>query len=77
MTDFSIIKIIVHRFHLYENECYTFMGYIIIIFHDLMVHIGFISNFKCKVLEWGNSEMTMKEPGKFLAKPDLAKRNIQ
>ena len=42
-----------------------------------MVHIGFISNFKCKVLEWGNSEMTMKEPGKFLAKPDLAKRNIQ
>ena len=62
MKEFSISKIISHRFY---NDNYKYesgIGCDTIIFRDLMVNIDLMAYFKRKVLQWGGAAMPMKKP---------------
>ena len=73
MLEFSSINIITHQFHDNDTKGYTGIVYDIIIFCDLVVHIGLIADFKCELLERNDAVFTMKEPGNFIVKPNLNK----
>ena len=51
MLEFSISKIINHRFHVYNDKGKSVIGYDMIIGRDLMVHLGLSADFKCQVLQ--------------------------
>ena len=55
----------------------TQIGYDMIIGHDLMVQLGPKADFGCKILEWDEPVIPMREPGNFLGKPNLTKRDTQ
>ena len=59
---FSSNKIILYRFHVERHEDELGIGYDMIIFRDLMVHLGLVTNFKVKVLQWDGAVVTMKYP---------------
>ena len=50
--EFSIIKIIAHRFHIYNKKCEPVIVYIMIIGHYTMVQLVLMKKFKQHVLQW-------------------------
>ena len=76
MPYFSISKIISHHFHVNKNEGDTDIGYGMIICYNIIVNIGLVDNFKCKVIEWNEDVVPMKDLGNFLGKDNLTKSNI-
>ena len=51
MPGFYISKIILHRFHLDNNEDESGIVYDMVIGRDLMVQLGLLSDLKLKVLQ--------------------------
>ena len=68
MPYFSSSKIILHRFHVDNNEGESDIGYSIIIGRDLMVQLGLLADFKHQVLQWGGLTLPTKEPSDMLGK---------
>ena len=66
VPQFSSRKIIMHLFHLYHLWVDEGVVYDIIIVHDLMVKLSLKSEFGCRVLEWDDTVVFMKELGNFL-----------
>ena len=60
MLEFSISKIILHQFHVDNNEGELGVGYDMIIGRDLMVQLGLSANFKNEVLQWDGITVPMK-----------------
>ena len=50
MPKYSIGKIILHQFHVDNNEVDLGIGYNMIIGRDLMVHLGLLEDFKGQVI---------------------------
>ena len=74
MTDFSSRKLILHHFHVYNNEYKSGIGYDIIVDHDLMVQIGPVGDFKFQVLQWDDAVVPMKHPGGLIGQIDSTSR---
>ena len=66
LPEFSSRKIILHHFHVDNNNFGSDIGYEMIIICDLMVYIGLMDYFKRQVLQWYSTEIIMKEPRIFL-----------
>ena len=66
MSYFSIRKIILHWFHVDNNEGESDIGYDMIIGCDLMTNMGIMSDFKRQVLPWDGTYVPTKEPGSIL-----------
>ena len=62
MPEFSSRKIINHRLHVINDKGESFIGYGMIIDHELMVQIGLTDDFKRQVLQWDGATVHMKEP---------------
>ena len=59
---FSSSNIILHRFHVDNNEGKSGIVYGIIIVRNLMVQLGFSEDFKRQVLQWDGITVPTKEP---------------
>ena len=68
MPVFSSSKIILHLFHVDNNEGKSSIGYDIIIDHDLLVQLGIFANFEHRFLQFGVFIVPMKEPSGMLWK---------
>ena len=55
----------------------TDIGYHIFIGRDLMLKLGPIAYFNHNLLKWDENVVLMKEPGNFLGKPYLSKKDMQ
>ena len=69
-------RIIIHLFHVYDNEVDAFMVYDMIMGHGPMVQLCMIYIFNNNVLEGYNSVGTMKDPFRFPGRPTFTKREI-
>ena len=77
IPEFSISKIINHRFHSERGKGQSSIGYDMIIDHDLMVELGLLANFKRQLLQQEGTTVPTKEPRCLLGKPDLSKREMR
>ena len=68
MPDFSINKIILHRFHVDNNEGESGIGYAIIIVHNLMIQLVLTVKFKHQFLHWYSFAVPMKATGSMIGK---------
>ena len=62
MPEFSISKIINHRFQVENNKFESGIGYDMIIGRDLKVQLGLMDDFKRQVVQWDGATVHMKEP---------------
>ena len=76
IPEFSIRKIINHRFHVNNDKVESGIRYDMIIGRDLMVHLGPTTDFKRQVLQWDGANLHMKEPSSLLGQSDLTKREM-
>ena len=60
MPEFSISKIILHRFYTDKNYGESGIGYDMIISHDLTVPLGLMTNLKRQLLQWDGDVVPMK-----------------
>ena len=60
MPELSISKIIEHIFHDENGKGESGIGYDMIIFRDLMVQLGLLSDFNHQVLQWDGVTVPMK-----------------
>ena len=60
MPEFSIIKIVIHRFHDKNNKGELGIGYEMITGRDLMVKLGLKADFKHQALQWDDAKVHMK-----------------
>ena len=60
MPDFSSIKIILHRFHVDNNEGESVTVYDMIIGHDIMVQLDLSADLKRQVLQWDGVTVPIK-----------------
>ena len=60
MPYFSVRNIIKHRFRVNNNKGESVIGYYMIIFCDLMVQLGLLSDFKHQFLQWDGVTLSMK-----------------
>ena len=66
MTEFSISKIINHRFHVDNEKCEWGIGGDMIIVRDLMIQLGLTADFKRQFLKWNGATESMEEPSSLL-----------
>ena len=77
MPEFSISKIINHRFHVDNYKGESGVGYDMIIGRDLMVQLGLTANFKRQFLQWYGATVYMKQPSGLLGQANLTKRDMR
>ena len=77
IREFSISKIIDHRFHVNDKKGELVIGYDIIIVRDLMVKLGLTSNLNRQLPQWDGITVSMKEPRGLLGKSDLTSREMR
>ena len=77
MPDFSISKIILHRFYVDNYEGELGIGYGIIIGRDLMVKMGLSAYFKCKFIQWDGAAVLMKDPIGLIRRQYLTSREMR
>ena len=70
MPEFSISKIINHRFHFNNNKEELGISYDKVIGHDLMVQLGLMADFKRHVLQGCGATVPMEEPSGLMGKSD-------
>ena len=71
MPYFSIRNIILHHFHVDNNEGKSGIGYEIIIGHDMMVQLLLSDDFNDQVRQWDGATVPTKEPIGMLGQADL------
>ena len=77
MPEFSISKMINHRFHVDNEKVKSVIVYAMIIYLDLMIQLGLADNFKCHVLQCDGATVHMKEPNGLLGQSDLTKHEMR
>ena len=77
MPEFSGSKISHHRFHVYNDEGKSGIGYYMIIGRDLMVQLGLTADFKRQVLQWDSTTVHIKDPRNLIGQSDLTKREMR
>ena len=77
MPEFSVSKIIHHRFHVDNDEGESGIGYEKIIVRDLMLQLGLTADFKHQLLQWDDAIVHMKDPRNLREQSNLAKREMR
>ena len=76
MPYFSSRKIILHHFHVDDNEGKSGIEYGMIIGSDLMIQLGLYSYFKHQVLQLDGVTIPKKEPVGLLSQSDLTSHEV-
>ena len=69
-------KIILHHFHVDNNEGESHIGYDMIISRNRMVKLGHLADFKRHAIQWDCDTVTTKEPSGLLGKTYLTIREM-
>ena len=76
MPEFSSSKIIEHHSHSENKRVELDIGYDMIVFHDLMVKLDLLADFRRQFLQWDGVTVPIKEPIGLLGKLDLTNRSM-
>ena len=76
MPEFSTNKVILHRFHVDNNEGESDVGSNMIIFRDLMVQLGLLDDVKHQLLQQNGFYVPMKETIGLIEQIDLISQEM-
>ena len=76
MSEFSISKIIPHRFHVDNNECESGIGYDMMIGCELVVKLVIPDKYKFRVIQWNCVTVPIKEPSDIICQIDITSRDM-